>query len=81
MNLYKVETKRLTCYVIADDPTEAKLMFESWLDKEDYDFTKYRQVTQVTQIAAENVYPSDEVFNMLLIKPKEKELKDGIAKD
>ena len=78
MNLYSLTNGIGTFYVVANDPTEAKLLLESNLDKADYGFSVDREVVTVVLLTHEvtsnfNGKPSfcmKSVGNRLIIKDR-----------
>lgn len=51
--LYYVSTNKFNYYVIATHPTEAKSKIEDMLNKEDYGYSKDREVKRIEQLASQ----------------------------
>lgn len=70
-NLYKVSVKCIgtysSCYVVAEDPTEAYEKYRNYLNKKDILYNDERKLASIILIAEESEYQSDKDLPLLFV--------------
>ena len=61
-NLYKVQNKLGTFYIVAHSFDEAVQILTARLDKADYGFSDYRKVSSIELLAAEHFFADKRAF-------------------
>lgn len=56
MKLYKLKTRTIECYCVAESPNDAKDKFEKDLNDRDYGYSKERVVVSIELIADSQIY-------------------------